>query len=131
MQTVISVTYYWIADIKWLFMIYICIVAASQGGLFSLYAGVSGKIYGPVQGGNITGLFLWSFGWAGIAAAVIQRFLIYDIGYYNMYWILFALTVVALLIAIFLYKEGDNKWAKQRAQDDMLKPLTKSEEKSD
>lgn len=112
-------------------MIYVCIVSASQGGLFSLYAGVSGKIYGPVVGGNITGLFLWSFGWAGIAVALIQRFGIYDIGYFNMYYILCGLTVLALLIALIFYHEGDNKWAKQRLEDEKLLPLNEKSDKEE
>jgi hypothetical protein len=86
----------------------------------SLFAAICGHVYGPTVGGKMTALVIYNIGIASVLVGLIQRFAIIYIGYFAMFYILCACSIISLLLHIFLYTE-ENKWsAKKDAGDAML-----------
>ena len=79
----------------------------------STYAAICGQLYGHAYGGKMISVFITFFGIAGMVMALLQRYLIGDIGYFNMFMILTGSSALNIVVHLVFYK-SDNKWMKLR-----------------
>jgi hypothetical protein len=110
LQVFLSATVYWIVVWPAVYLIWIALSLACQGGIMSLFAAICGHVYGPTVGGKMTALVIYNIGIASVLVGLVQRFAIIYIGYFAMFYILCACSVVSILLHIFLYTE-ENKWS--------------------
>ncbi|MEE4248539.1 MAG: hypothetical protein V2I33_24430, partial [Kangiellaceae bacterium] len=119
LQIVLSATIYWIVEFKAVYLIWVALSLACQGGIMSLYAAICGHVYGPTVGGKMTALVIYNIGIASVLVGLVQRFAITSIGYFAMFYILCGCSIISLLIHIFCYKDA-NKWNKPGGVADPL-----------
>ena len=86
-----------------------------------MFGSVCGVIWGPEMGGKVVGLICGLFGISSVLTGLLQNTLISNIGYFNMWLLLTALTVVSLFIIVFFFK--------QKYYEDQFEQLDLSEEK--
>jgi hypothetical protein len=69
-----------------------------EGGHFSLFPTIMVKLFGREMGTKVYGLFFFNFGFASMLAFVVQLYVVANLGYLAMMWILTGLTIVSILI---------------------------------
>ena len=109
-QLVTSVTLDFVAEIKPLFFIWVCVAMACEGGHFSLYSALCAKMFGKSQGGVMFSLLYYSFGVSSILGFILQLYLvkvpsIQAIGYISMFMILSVADAVSLILLLWRFQE--------------------------
>ena len=105
LQTVMLASFYWVGSSKPLFIIWVSVLLCCEGGHFSLFAAVFGKIWGRELGAKLFGLFFFVFGTASIITFGIQLFVVSEVGYMPMFLVVSLLSFVSFAIMIVFQPE--------------------------
>ncbi len=71
LQATLAATVFFIADYRYLYLIWICLSFGCQGGVMSICASACSKIYGAAMGGKMTAITIYCFGTSGILCGII------------------------------------------------------------
>lgn len=73
----------------------------------SIFAAISGQLYGPAWGGKIVSIFISLVGAAGISIGLVQQFMIAAFGYFTLFLILAGCSLAGLLIVLIFFTEDN------------------------
>lgn len=114
MQTVLVASLYYIADIKALFLIWICLINCTEGGNFSLFPSVLAKLYGKKMGAELYGVLFLSLAFSSVTGFILQLYLLKYVGYQAMFWALALITSISFVLTILKFEETPPLLAKSK-----------------
>ncbi len=104
MNVVFGFTLISVANVKALFMIWVCMLVWAEGAHFALVPAACAKMFGP-HAALMYGI-AFSFGAiSSISSSVLVQFYLKDIGYESFYYMASGLSLLSLLYLIFMFEE--------------------------
>jgi len=110
LQSLTIGTFYFVASVDALFLIWVCILMSCEGGHFAIFPTLHAQIYGQQMGGKVFSIFFYCFGISSLTSFVIQLYVVQELGYEPMFFILLGLSLVSFGMNLFFSEKSP--WAK-------------------
>lgn len=103
-QILTSSTLPLIATTKALYFLYITLGFVNQGGHFVLFPAVCAHMYGRAKGAILFSILYSEFGLSALAAVLLQKYAVAEIGYLAMFYVLTLAGVVSFILSLTFYE---------------------------
>jgi OFA family oxalate/formate antiporter-like MFS transporter len=107
LQSSLIVTLFYVAKVKALYLIWVSLILACEGGHFSVFPATLAKMFGKKLGSKLVGIIYYGFSAGAVMGYVLNITVLEDFGYQVLFWIMGVMGVASFVGSRFLSDEND------------------------